>query len=278
MSRFVAVVILGLAVAAHADPVAIGKLPAIDVSYVKGKKPTVVVYSTGIDADVLVRGVASYASFVMLAGKKRVEGRIEGAPWSNAVAAIAGDLEVDYIAEPKHPKTPTVDLDFTAVAGADVVNMLRICATVAKVKVVVAEHHDLPAITLRTRRRDPRDVAKVIAKLVGLELVERKHAWYFVEPGTARTAEKQVDSDAVSPPPAEAVVTGPVLPGPEHWKLRATVGVLSDDADRATMWLGIFISDKGVARYLRHCGGGDCAQDLDAMHAKVGDHSYVLER
>jgi hypothetical protein len=62
--------------------------------------------------------------------------------------------------------------------------MLKFLADVAGVSYVYAAQHELPPVTIRARHCDPRELARAIARLTHVELIETGGVWVIAEPGT----------------------------------------------------------------------------------------------
>jgi hypothetical protein len=174
----IALVVLAV-VPARAEPVDPAKLAPIAVT-APGTGEHVQVFAAGVDADVVLYALDA-EDFVMLAGAKPVDGRLgDGKPVTASAAfhAIAAGLDV----APLHRTTGSHPVDLE-VYGASTQRMLQFLSDVAGTSYVFAAQHELPPVTIRAHHVDPRELARAIARLVHVELVETNGVWVIAEPG-----------------------------------------------------------------------------------------------
>lgn len=188
--RLVAIGVVLAASAALAAPVDPGKLPAIALPTGHGQGDPTAVYAAGVDPDILLAALGT-GDFAVVAGGTPVDGKLgDRQPVTGATAfdalAPAGTVRLEGRA------AGGIDLDLR---GAGTLEILRLLADTAGASYVFAPQHALPKLTVRARHVDPKQTAKVIAKLAGLELIERGRAWLVVEPGTALDAKLAGKSD-----------------------------------------------------------------------------------
>ena len=165
---------------AHAESVDPTKLAPLAAPS-RGTGDTVAIYAAGVDADMVLYTLGT-ADFVMVADARPIDGRLgdpTGVPATAAFDAVAKDNGVIRLARSRGPHAIDLDLHH---AGA--LELLRLVADTDSASYVFAPQHELPRITIRARRANPHDVARAVAKLVGLDLVDSHGVWAFVEPGT----------------------------------------------------------------------------------------------
>jgi len=186
-------VVLGVVLAASAataEPVAPARLPAIALPTGHGRGEPTAVYAAGVDPDILLAALGT-GDFAMIAGGTPVDGKLgDGEPVTGATAfdALAPAATVRL-----HGRTSGgIDLDLR---GAGTLEVLRLLADTAGASYVFAPQHVLPKLTVRARHVDATDTAKAIAKLGGMELIERGRAWLVVEPGSTIDGKLAAKSD-----------------------------------------------------------------------------------
>ena len=171
--------ILVVASAARAELIDPAKLAPIAVE-AGGTGEQAQLFAGGVDADVLVRAIAP-DNIVMLAGQRSIDGRLATSVPAGAVAdALARGLDVIKLRRTRNAHD--VDLDLVAAKPLDV---LRILADGVGASYVFAPSHPLPAITIHTRHGDAHEIARAIAKLCNVQLLETKGVWVVVDPATA---------------------------------------------------------------------------------------------
>jgi hypothetical protein len=166
--------------AARAAPVDPAKLAPIAAS-TKGTGEAATVYAAGVDADMLLYALGA-DDFAMVTGARPIEGRLGDTttvPASAAFDALATGLDVIRLHRSRGAHA--VDLDLHHARALEV---LQLAVDVAGASSVIAPQHELPLVTVRVRKGDPREIARAVAKLVGLELIESHGVWVFAEPGT----------------------------------------------------------------------------------------------
>lgn len=180
---------LMLAATAAAEPVDPAKLPAIALHGRAAGDPTAV-YAAGVDPDVLLSALGT-GDFAAIAGGTAVDGKLgDHAPVTSG-AAFDSLATADTI-RLKGRAAGGIDLDLR---GAGTLEVLRLLADTAGASYVFAPRHVLPRLTVRGHHIDPKDTAKAIAKLAGLELVEKNRAWLVVEPGVTLDAKLAAKAD-----------------------------------------------------------------------------------
>ncbi|HEY6038005.1 MAG TPA: hypothetical protein VIV58_27180 [Kofleriaceae bacterium] len=185
---------IGLVVAtavASAEPADPKQLAPIAVAHAKGTGDPTAVYAAGVEPDVLLFALAG-DGFAALADGAPIDGKLgdrDSIPASSAFDAIAPATTIRL---PRARTGRAVDIELR---GAGTLEVLRFLADSAGASYVFAPLHALPHITVRAKHVDPRATATAIAKLAGLELVVRAHAWIVTEPGAALDAKLVAHTD-----------------------------------------------------------------------------------
>ncbi|MEO8552258.1 MAG: hypothetical protein ABI678_19915 [Kofleriaceae bacterium] len=177
--RLVALGVVLAASAAAAEPVDPGKLAPVALVTGHAKGDPTAVYAAGVDPDIVLSALGT-GNFAMIAGGTPVDGKLgdhEPVTAGTAFDSLAPATTVRL----RGKSAGGIDLDLR---GAGTLEILRLLADTAGASYVFAPQHALPKLTVRAHHVDPKDTAKAIAKLAGLDLVERGHAWLVVEPGS----------------------------------------------------------------------------------------------
>src|SRR5260221_1826276 len=177
--RIAIVIVVVMAGPARAELVDPAKLAPIAVTTTGDGEPAQI-YAAGVDADLVLFALGS-DDFVMLAGAKAIDGRIGDKPVPARAAFRTLAAGLDVAALRRTTGTHPVDL---AVHDPSSPPMLKFLADVAGVSYLYAAQHELPAGTIRARHCDPRELARAIARLAHVELIETGGVWVIAEPGT----------------------------------------------------------------------------------------------
>jgi hypothetical protein len=176
----IARVVVAIAVAssvALAGPVDPQKLPVI-VTKPGGTGDQVQLWAAKVPVEWLLRFVER-ENYVTAAGASTIEGKIDPAARASTIAAaLRAQLKVTAI--PNGAPATAVDVDFV---GAPPRDLLRFLADMQRVDLVIVARKDLPRISVRTKRGNPLVLAREIAKLAGVTLIEKPGVWIVVEPG-----------------------------------------------------------------------------------------------